>query len=250
MPLTMELERSTGGGTRLSVRIEGIGDEDNEELGFVRNIFAVHALLVHPETGPIDTFDVQTVAYAGMLSKEGPDSLIITGTLHWENTEAVEYDGLGVEVQITTVDKQTYGVWREFALPTESDEQKSFPGVVFTPSVEDLTDSSAVFVALAERKRNINGEHFPSSEFLRVEIVDRDGAILWSSAKGKLFSNSYNLVFPMQKGQFERYELTWNGRTNDGAPLAPGQYKAYLSLIAKPIPYTDSLTFIWNSAND
>jgi hypothetical protein len=98
-------------------------------------------------------------------------------------------------------------------------------------------DSSYTFAAMAMRWRDEPTEYFPSSEQLRVRIIDSKGAIVWRSDNGMAFLAMIYPVEPLTVGSTHFYELRWNGLLNDGTRITPGTYQVEYTLPVKPRPY-------------
>jgi hypothetical protein len=115
-----------------------------------------------------------------------------------------------------------------------------------TPSIGDITDSSATFYLKAERLKTKMGEYFPTSETLRVQILSKKGVLEWSSDNNMNFLQVITSVLPVNLGEPYTYSVKWNGRKNDGTPLKKGTYNAIMMLVMNPRIYTKQITFDWN----
>jgi hypothetical protein len=102
-------------------------------------------------------------------------------------------------------------------------------------------DSSYTFVAMAMRWRDESTEYFPSSEQLRVRIIDNKGAVLWRSDIGMAFLTMIYPVEPITVGSTHFYKLRWNGLLNDGTRITPGTYQVEYTLPVRPRPYVKTM---------
>lgn len=119
------------------------------------------------------------------------------------------------------------------------------PAMDLSPSVENITDSSATFVVSAKRNLLIPKEYFPNSEKIRVEIFNKQNKLKYNSSMNKVFMQVIADVLPIQIGETYIYRYYWDGRDNAGNQLSPGEYRVNITLPAKPKPYTCSLNFKW-----
>lgn len=98
------------------------------------------------------------------------------------------------------------------------------------------------FTATALRRREVPGEYFPSSEQLRIRIINGKGAVVWSSNEGLAFLTMVYPVEPAAVGQMHEYSLTWNGLQSDGSPISAGRYTIEYTLPVKPLPYSTTVS--------
>lgn len=110
-----------------------------------------------------------------------------------------------------------------------------------TPSIEQTAEGIYRFILRAERRRNMPDEYFPSSEQLRVTIVDRKGSLVWTSNEGLAFLTMIMPVEPMSRGSVYEYVTEWNGTGMSGEPLQAGRYNIQFLLPVKPSPYSESV---------
>ncbi len=109
------------------------------------------------------------------------------------------------------------------------------------PQVARSDDSGYVFTLRATRRRTVPGEYFPSSEQLRISVVNMKGATVWSSDQGLAFLTVVMPVEPEQMGATYVYQQEWNGITIDGESLPPGRYRVVFLLPVRPLPYSQTL---------
>lgn len=239
---TVEARRMEGGDVLLEFRLVGRGSDTSAVLGFVRNVQRMFTVLRHPDTGLLDT--VYYSVAAGGRSDDSTVVLELHGQERWTNMRAVAYDSLVGETVLVLGDKTMYSTKQTFFLPIRKEKQAEVLPIELKGFVEDVTDSSAVFVVLATRHRVIREEYFPSSEHLRV-IVSGENGIVWNSQMQQVFANALYPVEPTFVAEVKRYELQWNGRDNQGNPLPPGEYTAQLLLPTRPYPYSTVIPFEW-----
>ncbi len=239
-------ERIQGGGLVISCEVVGAAGADKTSLEFARNIKFMRLLLRDDNQAVLDTLSVNPIADAGVWSKgKTPDTLRLHDEIHWSNPHNVPFSTLVAELQVEHVDGQWYAISRTLDLPpAKSDE--FYAGLDLRPMIESQTDSSATFTLLTQRRRKINNEHFPTEETLRVEILDGD-EVVWSSNHQQHYDPVYSAVEPIQMSGFHRYALDWDGMTNDGAPLAPGEYTVRMTLPVEPVAYVGNASLNWKN---
>lgn len=121
--------------------------------------------------------------------------------------------------------------------------------VELTPFYELQDDGSLKFWVEVRRNWKPTDEYIPNSEMLRVEIYTENGKKIWSSADGKNFMQVINELQPQVPGYMETYSQIWDAKL-DGKIIAPGKYKAIMTIPAKPAPYSTSLYFDWNENDE
>lgn len=239
---SLSVERGMAGDVIIDMNLTG-RVADTSRIRFVRNVKSIASVIIHPERGYLDTLKYQ-IAAGSQEAEDGSAQLILNARERWTNAQAIQYDSLYIETLITLQDGTRYGDVQNFFLPPASTKQEPISTITLAGSVEKVTDSSAVFVALAERHRIIPQEYFPSGERLRVTILD-GGSIVWSSEQGQFFTQALSPVEPKFIAQVKRYELEWNGKNRQGEPLPPGRYTVQLMLPVKPHPYSSTIPFLW-----
>lgn len=217
--------------------------EDSTTFQFVRNVKSIEAVIIHPELGRLDTLKPQLAAMSEPGSK-GTIELTINAQERWVNARALPYDSLYIETLITLQDGSRYGDVQKFLLPSANTKQDAMPVLTLKGSVENVTDTSVLFVAIAERRRIIPNEYFPSGERLRVTILD-GATVVWSSEQNQFFTQALAPVEPKFVDQIKRYEMEWNGKKLNGEPLPPGHYTVQLILPVKPHPYSTTMPLAW-----
>lgn len=242
----MSVRRANAADVLIDMTLTGLVS-DTAGNRFVRQVNKIQAVIIHPTIGRLDTLTYQLAAGNG--ENGGPARLVLNAQERWTNAQAIDYDSLYIETIITVQNGSRYGDMQTFMLAPASEKQDPLPPVTLEGSVENVTDTSAVFVALASRQRTIPDEYFPSSEKLRVTLL-RDGAIVWSSVQGQFFAQAIYPVEPNLPGKVKRYELLWNGLDNNGKPLPPGDYTAQLMLPVRPYPYSTTIPFPWKTGDE
>ena len=120
--------------------------------------------------------------------------------------------------------------------------QADTAALALIPSFQQNPDSTIRFTVRAVRRRIVDSEYFPSSEQLRIRIMNRKGQIKWSSNDGLAFLTMIYPVEPQMVGGVYDYTLDWNGRTTLGDPIPSGTYTMEVTLPSKPLAYTTSFT--------
>jgi hypothetical protein len=238
----LSVVRGTAGDARIEMGLAG-SVADTSSFRFVQNVKSIILVVIHPERGWLDTLKPQLAAMSQPASN-GITELVLNAQDRWVNARAIEYDSLYIETLITLQDGKRYGDMQKFILPPVGAKQEPIPTITLTGSVEERTDTSALFVAMAERHRIIPNEYFPSGERLRVTILD-GSVIVWSSEQGQFYTQALSPVEPKFVDQVKRYEMQWNGKNQRGEPLPPGRYTVQLMLPVKPHPYSSTMEFSW-----
>ncbi len=244
----IDLIRSVGGDIRVELTIAGTGTDTGAAVSFVRNIREVRTLLYHPDRGLLDTVN-HTLA-SSSVENDTAKTMALEAMSRWTNALGVPFDSIYTQTLITVRGGRVYAAEQGFSLPPLTENQHSLHALELKGWVEDSTDSSALFVVLAERKRMINGEYFPSSERLRVMITSESGTAVWNSSQAQIFMQMTAFVEPKNIGEVRRYELPWNGMDAQGKPLPPGKYNVVLTLPARPSPYSVVIPFSWKVPHD
>ena len=120
--------------------------------------------------------------------------------------------------------------------------QSDTAALALIPSFQQNADSTIRFTVRAVRRRIVDSEYFPSSELVRIRIINRKGQIVWSSNDGLAFLTMIYPVEPQMVGGVHDYTLDWNGRTTSGDPVPSGTYTMEVTLPTKPLAYTTSFT--------
>lgn len=240
---SLSVERGMAGDVVIDMNLAG-KVADTSSIRFVRNVKSIAAVIIHPELGYLDTLKYQ-IAAGSQEAEDGSAQLILNAHDRWINAQAIQYDSLYVETLITLQDGSRYGDVQKLILPPVTTKQEPIPTITLAGSIEKMTDTSVLFIAIAERHRIIPQEYFPSGERLRVTILD-GGSIVWSSELGQFFTQAISPVEPKFVAQVKRYEIEWNGKNRQGEPLPPGRYTVQLMLPVKPHPYSTTIPFFWN----
>lgn len=238
----VEARRAQGGDVLLDFQLVGEGGDTSASMGFVRAVRKVYTIMRHPEYGVLDT--VRYTLSSGSGERDGMATLELNGRERWTNMKAIVYDSLLSETVIELTDRTKYSTLQTFLLPVEDKKDAALLPITLKGLVENVTDSSAVFVALATRNRIVDEEYFPSSEQLRVVLSGAHG-IVWSSQMQQVFMDAVYPVEPAFVAEVKRYELVWNGRDNQGRVVPPGEYSAQLVLPVLPHAYSTVIPFHW-----
>lgn len=88
-------------------------------------------------------------------------------------------------------------------------------------------------------------EYLPSTEDVRIMIADINGANVWRSDDGLMFSTMIMKVQPQDRGAVANVERRWNGRDSGGQAVPPGTYRATIIIPAIPQSYQASIDITW-----
>ncbi len=245
---TINIERTMGGDLNVAMKLTGTGADTSRAVSFVRSIQKVHTLLYHPESGFLDSL-VYTLA-SSFAEHDSTETMILEAQARWTNALGIPFDSLYTQTFITVRGGNTFAVEKGFSLPARTEKHNAVLALELKGWVENTTDSSVLFVALAERKRMIDSEYFPSSERLRVVITGEDGTTVWNSSAVQIFMQMTAPVDPKNNGEVRRYEMPWNGMDMQGKPVPPGTYNVLLMLPARPSPYSVVIPFHWKESHD
>lgn len=165
---------------------------------------------------------------------------MITCTIPSANLRS--FDSLGISARlddgdhnfsVTVKNASAYGPSGVTADPAPSDTA----AVQLLVSYRRNPDSTFTFTARALRRRTVEGEYFPSSEHLRLRMINGKGQIVWSTNTGMAFLTMVSPVEPAAVGSVHDYEADWDGRDEDGQTLPGGSYRMEVVLPSKPVPY-------------
>ncbi len=109
------------------------------------------------------------------------------------------------------------------------------------PVILNENDKSIEFAVLAVRNK-IKEEFIPSSEELRLEVLNFKGRQIYSSQTGINFLQIILPVFPENIGNYYLYKQTWDFKTDENNLVVPGKYTINLMIPALPTPYKVNLT--------
>lgn len=158
-----------------------------------------------------------------------------------------KYDSVVVEV-VNNDQIQRYGVDLDTSRyvthtlklrPIDGAEKDTSALQLLTSYAQD--GSEYTFTVNALRRREVPGEYFPSSEQLRIRIINGKGAVVWSSSEGLAFLTMIYPVEPSGVGDMHEYSVSWNGMQSDGTPLPAGLYTIEYTLPVKPLPYSTTV---------
>jgi hypothetical protein len=72
-----------------------------------------------------------------------------------------------------------------------------------------------------------------SSQIYDIEVLDGSGKEIWQWSYDKYFLFVLTSI-TLQPGEQKLYQETWNLRSNQGEPVAPGTYRARGWLVTEP----------------
>lgn len=234
------LQRSRGGALDVYFKYGEKRDTLLPKFRFLNSLLSAKAILIHPELGVLDTLPL------GMSNRitgfeYGKDSLIIEAGAFWDNPNAVVYDKMQCSIIFTTLDT-VYSCSDNFNVPIDSsNDDKVF--IEVSPFIDLETDSMMTFALLAKRNRGATQDYHPTSERLRVEVYTQKGVLVFSTNYKANYLQELAPVEPRKRGEYKRFTFDWNMKDNTGHEVPKGKYKAVLSLVTKPAPYSSSLEF-------
>ncbi len=65
--------------------------------------------------------------------------------------------------------------------------------------------------------------NFPTGQKFDITATDTKGAVVWAWSKGQVFTQNISRL-SIPAGGREAFAAVWNGRTNAGRPVPPGDY--------------------------
>ncbi len=209
----------------------------------LRSLQEISLLFVHS-----DTTILKMPMTITSMGAPGRSETVTTSIACRVSTDALpKYDSLAIEAT-TNSHIARYGVDRNTSgLIVRSLTSQKIVGAPKDSSALQLLTSYAqdgneyTFTATALRRREVPGEYFPSSEQLRIRIINGKGAVVWSSSDGLAFLTMVNPVEPAGVGEMHEYRLTWNGLQSDGTPLPAGRYAIEFTLPVKPLAYSTTV---------
>ncbi len=169
---------------------------------------------------------------------------MITCTIRSANLRS--FDSLGISARLDDGDHD-YSVTVKNASATGPSGITADPAPSDTAAVQLLVsyrrnpDSTFTFTARALRRRTVEGEYFPSSEHLRLRLINGKGQVVWTSNAGMAFLTMISNVEPAAVGGFHDYTADWNGLADDGLPPPAGTYRLEVVLPVKPLAYATAV---------
>ncbi|MEJ5287545.1 MAG: hypothetical protein CH6_0797 [Candidatus Kapaibacterium sp.] len=116
----------------------------------------------------------------------------------------------------------------KFNIIQTNEKFKSFPQIL----IHD--DTTFLFVLDLLRLKPEEGEYFPTSERLRIEIRNKQGKTIWNSDFDLNFLQVIGKVEPEEVGKIHRYIVPWNRRDNSGKFIEKGDFEVAFILPIKP----------------
>ncbi|MFH1050764.1 MAG: hypothetical protein V1779_07520 [bacterium] len=110
------------------------------------------------------------------------------------------------------------------------------PALVIYPIIDNMDKISVDLGIFAVRKRIIE-EYIPTSEDVRVEVLNSKNKPAYNSQTGKNYMQVINPVYPESLGDSYVYRYSWDYRNNHGQRVPSGDYTIRLIIPAKPKPY-------------
>ncbi|MGQ9818648.1 MAG: hypothetical protein ACUVQ1_01795 [Candidatus Kapaibacteriales bacterium] len=114
---------------------------------------------------------------------------------------------------------------------------------IFIPMVTIIDDTLIVCSIDLIRIRPSEEEYFPSSERLRVEILNSTGKSIWRSDEGVYFLQIIGKVEPIEIGKVHRYSLSIPKEIVSKVTSKPDKFTFRLSLPIRPEPKMYNLDF-------
>lgn len=72
-----------------------------------------------------------------------------------------------------------------------------------------------------------------TSQIYDLEVYQEPGILVWNWAHGQSFPQVITTV-TLQPGEQKTYQVTWNGRSNQGDPVPSGSYSVRARLVTEP----------------
>jgi hypothetical protein len=123
------------------------------------------------------------------------------------------------------------------------------PADILAMSIESSDRAGGVEFALEVRRLlpAPEGEYLATGETFRIELLNDVGETIWSSSRGKMFTQNIGSVEPSAVGATVTHRAPWDGRdyTTRGK-AAPGVYRIVATIPARPTPYIIREEFTWS----
>ncbi len=236
-------QRARGGAVKFEFNFQTPHDTSSADFNFVFHISDCYCVVRTIDQVSLDTIDLHP-AFGITNVDPDKDSLTVSAHGFWLNATTEEYNDLIFDL-VFTVDGALYHDTRIVHMEPTKDEERAFPLITVKGFIDEQSDSSVVFALLATRNRGASIDYFPTSEKMRIEIMNMKGVVLYASNQGQMYLQEVKPVDPLKLNEFLRYTLAWNGKQNDGSVLPDGKYKVRLSLVARPKAYVDEIDLDW-----
>lgn len=242
-PVTPQtLVQFRNGGLNVEIRFQTLRDSSSPLHRFVFGIESIQAVFSVRGRATYDTAITLPLVNGTTGLREKLDTISTEGYGRWSNPLGVLLDTVRCRFEIATLDRRNYSVTFDTVMSLPADSTPPF--VTVTPFIDAQTDTNIVFALLAKRNRGYGEDYHPTSERLRVQIFDSEGRLRFSSNTGIEYLQEVSPVQP-RRGEIKRFTFEWPGTDDNGTILPAGRYTAVLSLVAKPYPYTASISFDW-----
>ncbi|TAL69787.1 MAG: hypothetical protein EPN82_03965 [Bacteroidetes bacterium] len=239
---------NNNGNAQFIFTLQANKSEPQDKFDFINAITIVKLEIVSPEDTIIHTIDFGQLDIKGTTDKETQTSLAISGYSNWFLPEKINLEELKYRFKIFANNK-FYDMTKTYS-QLYNEEEVEQPALTLEPFIENQTYNSAVFGVKATRNKIVENEYIPTSETFRVDILNRKGAIVWSSGYGQNFLQVINPVLPKSKGETHKYTVEWYGNSSNQIPLIPGEYTLRMTIPAKPNSYTSTMNFKWKLNDD
>lgn len=233
------------GGLNVEIVFKTLRDSTSPQHHFVFGINTIEAAISLRGRVAFDTTIAMPIINGTTGMTEKRDSISTEAFMRWSNPLGLPLDTVRCRFLITLLDGRQYSFVRDtvFGFPSDS----TLPFITVTPFIDAQTDSSVTFALLAVRNRGYGEDYHPTSERFRVEIFDEQGQRRFSSNTGIEYLQEIAPVEP-KRGEIKRFTFEWPGTDDNGETLPPGRYRAVLSLVARPYPYTAQISFEWKGS--
>ncbi|MBL7999458.1 MAG: hypothetical protein JNL32_12580 [Candidatus Kapabacteria bacterium] len=235
--------RTKSGGAMISLQYGMIQDTSKPINKFMSNVVNLDICIYDEEYAPLDTLSPGLVSSVTGFTI-GIDSLYMLAEGRWRNPMATPFTALIIDAVLTMNDSTRYHDAVRFELPA-GDSIKPIEYMTVKGDIDEQTDSTITFGLLATRNRGVHDDYHPTSERMRLEIYSQKGVLLYGSNHGMNFLQSVGQVEPNKIGDNKRFVFMWGGTDNDGNILPKGRYKAKLTLVTRPFPYSTTIDFDW-----
>lgn len=207
-----------------------------QELQWLRGVQRVRLKLHLPDGQLLEPLEL-VPTLSGMADRSGEQtSLALHAKVSLQSTPARIPGRVWVQYEVETSAGTLRGSqWVE--------RQHRSGALLLLPDI--LVGNGGVEFRLRVRRvQEVEGEYFPSSERLRVEVF-QGVKRLWSSDAGVAFLQVIGAVEPVAVGMEHVYQYRWNGRLNTGQELSAGIYEVRLTLPARPFAYGVTVPLYW-----
>lgn len=238
------------GGRRYSLTfvVGAGGPPSSPGMAAIRSINSLAAQIYSADGTQLASLATQDVTISGTgNAANGTQSLMASGGIEWSAEKNVEPGTYAIMMAHT----EKGVVMRRLSFPSSdgAEAKKPVAGKILHMWVESNDRAGGVEFTLhvSRLAPGPEGEYMPSGEKFRIELENSVGETIWSSSRGKSFTQAIGEVEPIGVGEEVTYRILWDGRDRTSAAKAPpGVYRIVATIPAKPTPYTIREEFTWS----